>query len=86
MAKVKTVEHVTEQRQQRVPDHEPIRAEIEEPTRAEIEERAYSRYVDRGRIDGFDGEDWHLAETELRGEQAAAREPAREPRSGGRAT
>lgn len=38
-----------------------------EPTDAEIQERAYYRYMDRGRIDGFDREDWRLAETELRG-------------------
>ena len=51
-------------------------AAIHEPTHAEIQERAYYRYVDRGRIDGFDREDWRLAETELRGgEQPAVREP-----------
>ena len=43
---------------------------------AEIQERAYYRYVDRGRIDGFDREDWRLAETELRGgEQPSVGEP-----------
>jgi hypothetical protein len=36
----------------------------------EIQKRAYYRYIDRGRMDGFDREDWHLAETELRAEQA----------------
>jgi hypothetical protein len=69
MAKLKTVEPVVEQRTQ-------PRATICEPTQAEIQERAYYRYVDRGRIDGLDREDWYLAETELRGgEQPAVREP-----------
>ena len=67
MAKVKTAGHGMEEREQRVTDNE--------PTRAEIEERAYYRYVSRGCIDGFDGEDWQLAETELRGEQPVIREP-----------
>jgi hypothetical protein len=69
MAKLKTVEPVAEQ-------HTQPPAEIYEPTQAEIQERAYYRYVDRGRIHGFDREDWYLAETELRGgEQPAVREP-----------
>lgn len=68
MAKLKTVEPVAEQRTQ------PLAA-IHEPTHAEIQERAYYRYVDRGRIDGCDREDWRLAETELRGEQPAVGEP-----------
>jgi len=69
MAKLKTVEPVAEQRTQPP-------AAIHEPTHAEIQERAYYRYVDRGRIDGCDREDWRLAETELRGgEQPAVREP-----------
>jgi hypothetical protein len=69
MATLKTVEPVAEQRTQPP-------AAIHEPTHVEIQERAYYRYVDRGRIDGFDREDWRLAETELRGgEQPAVGEP-----------
>ena len=69
MAKLKTVEPVAEQSTQ-----PPVA--IQEPTHAEIQERAYYRYVDRGRIDGCDREDWRLAETELRGrEQPAVGEP-----------
>jgi hypothetical protein len=67
MAKLKTVEPVAEQ-------HTQPPAEIYEPTQAEIQERAYYRYVDRGRIHGFDREDWYLAETELRA-QPVLREP-----------
>jgi hypothetical protein len=67
MAKVKTVEQIGEKKKQ------PIAA-IHEPTHAEIQECAYYRYVDRGRIDGFDREDWYLAETELRA-QPVLREP-----------
>jgi hypothetical protein len=62
MAKLKTVELVAEQSIQPP-------AAIQEPTHAEIQERAYYRYVDRGRIDGLDREDWCLAETELRGDE-----------------
>ena len=40
--------------------------ETHEPTHAEIQGRAYYRYIDRGRVDGFDHEDWQLAEAELR--------------------
>ena len=70
MAKRKTNEPVVEERKQ-------LSAAIQEPTHAEIQERAYYRYLDRGRIDGFDREDWYLAETELGGgEQPAVREPA----------
>ena len=58
MAKRKTIRAV-------VNDSPP--AAIREPTHADIQERAYYRYVDRGRVDGFDREDWRLAETELRG-------------------
>ena len=32
----------------------------------DIAERAYAMYVERGRIDGFDREDWLRAERELR--------------------
>ncbi len=69
MAKVKTVKSVAEECKQALPaEHE--------PTRGEIEERAYYRYVDRGRVDGLDGEDWYSAEAELRGgEQLVVREP-----------
>jgi hypothetical protein len=42
--------------------------EAHEPTYAEVQTRAYYRYIDRGRIDGFDREDWRLAEAELRGD------------------
>ena len=49
---------------------------IREPTHAEIQQRAYFRYVERGRHDGFDQDDWCLAETELRGGgQLAIRQP-----------
>jgi Protein of unknown function (DUF2934) len=37
-----------------------------EPTIEEINARAYEAYVHRGRIDGFDLEDWLQAEKELR--------------------
>lgn len=67
MAKLKTVEPVAEESRQ------PSVA-IHGPTHAEIQERAYYRYLDRGRIDAFDREDWYLAETELGGEQPAVRE------------
>lgn len=69
MAKRKTNQSVARDRKQRS-------AGIHDPTHAEIQERAYYRYVDRGRIDGFDREDWCRAEIELRGgEQPAARKP-----------
>jgi hypothetical protein len=68
MAKRKTVEPVAKQRTQ-------LPAAIHEPTHAEIQDRASYRYVDRGRINGSDGEDWRLAETALRGgDQPAVRE------------
>ena len=37
-----------------------------EPTLEQIRERAYEVYVQRGRTDGFDIEDWLQAEKELR--------------------
>ena len=37
-----------------------------EPTLEEIRVRAYEVYIQRGRIDGFDLEDWLQAERELR--------------------
>jgi hypothetical protein len=60
MAKLKTAAPVVE--------HAEPPSVIHEPTHKEIEERAYYRYVERGRLDGFDREDWRLAETELRGD------------------
>jgi len=35
------------------------------PTNEEIEERAYQLYIERGRADGHDIEDWLRAEQEL---------------------
>jgi Protein of unknown function (DUF2934) len=32
----------------------------------DIAKRAYEMYVDRGRTDGFDREDWRRAESELK--------------------
>jgi hypothetical protein len=32
----------------------------------DIARRAYEMYLERGRIDGFDREDWHRAERELK--------------------
>lgn len=43
-----------------------------EPSRDQIEERAYYRYVERGRTDGWAMDDWLVAETEIR-DQANAR-------------
>ena len=37
-----------------------------EPTLEEIRAPAYEAYIQRGRIDGFDLEDWLRAERELR--------------------
>ena len=37
-----------------------------EPTLEQIRARAYDFYVQRGRMDGFDLEDWLRAEKELR--------------------
>ena len=37
-----------------------------EPTLEEIRARAYEAYVQRGRIDGFDLDNWLQAENELR--------------------
>ena len=37
-----------------------------EPAMEEIQVRAYEVYVQRGRIDGFDLEDWLQAEQELK--------------------
>ena len=34
-------------------------------THADIETRAYYRYVERGRLDGFDMDDWLAAQAEL---------------------
>jgi len=46
-------------------------AAIQEPTHAEIEECAYYRSVERGRLDGFDLDDWLAAEEELHRETEA---------------
>jgi hypothetical protein len=59
MAKRRTNERV-------VPDAAHESRVVHEPAHAEIRERAYYRYVDRGRVDGFHLEDWYLAEAELR--------------------
>jgi len=59
MAKPKRETLAAERADQRI-------VETHEPTHAEIQERAYYRYIDRGRVDGFDREDWYLAEGELR--------------------
>jgi Protein of unknown function (DUF2934) len=41
-------------------------AAAQEPTHAQIEERAYYRYLERGRVDGSDLDDWFAAEADLR--------------------
>ena len=41
-------------------------AATQEPTHAQIEERAYYRYLERGRVDGSDLDDWFAAEADLR--------------------
>jgi hypothetical protein len=38
----------------------------DEPAIEEIQARAYESYVQRGRLDGFDLEDWLQAEKELK--------------------
>ena len=46
-----------------------------EPDRVEIERRAYFRYLQRGRVDGFALDDWIAAEAEFQrgtGEKATA--------------
>jgi hypothetical protein len=48
--------------------------------RQEIARRAYVRYCERGRIDGFDVEDWLAAEQELRQEDVAAAAAQAKPR------
>jgi hypothetical protein len=52
--------------------------------REEIARRAYSRYCERGRIDGFDVEDWLAAEQELL--QGSASEAATRAQPGRSAT
>jgi hypothetical protein len=51
-----------------VPDGRPMDRAVPpyEPTLEEIRARAYEAYVQRGRIDGFDLENWLQAENELR--------------------
>ncbi len=61
MTKVTTVESLGEER------HPPQSQHTEAPE--DVQERAYYRYVDRGRIDGFDRDDWYAAETELRADK-----------------
>ena len=58
MAKLRTAT-----RSQESATHSPATAR--QPSRTEIEERAYYRYVERGRLDGFDVEDWLAAEADL---------------------
>jgi hypothetical protein len=48
-------------------------AELEEQLEARIQQRAYELYVQRGREDGHDWEDWLTAESEVaRSEKQAA--------------
>ena len=52
--------------------------------RQDIARRAYGRYCERGRMDGFDVEDWLAAEQELLQDSAsAATLPAKPGRSAG---
>jgi hypothetical protein len=44
-----------------------------EPTLEEIRARAYEAYIQRGRVDGFDLEDWLQAEKELKENRNKAR-------------
>ena len=39
---------------------------------AQIRQRAYELYVERGRMDGFENEDWIKAEQEIRGRLSRA--------------
>jgi hypothetical protein len=39
---------------------------------AQIRQRAYELYVERGRLDGFENEDWLRAEQEIRGRLSRA--------------
>jgi Protein of unknown function (DUF2934) len=48
-----------------------------QPTRGEIELRAYELYVERGRVDGSDVQDWLEAESELIAEAALANRGAK---------
>ena len=48
---------------------------------ADIAERAYDLYLNRGRADGFDREDWLRAERELKAPGPIARETASRRRS-----
>ena len=40
---------------------------VAEPDHVEIERRAYFRYLERGRVDGFALDDWIAAEAEVKG-------------------
>lgn len=46
-----------------------------QPTYEMIAARAYQRYLERGRQDGHDMEDWIAAETELRAATRGSTEP-----------
>ena len=41
-------------------------AATQEPTHEQIEEHAYYRFLERGRVDGSDLDDWFAAEAHLR--------------------
>ena len=43
-----------------------LQAVTQEPTHAQIQQRAYYRYLERGRVDGSDIDDWFAAEADLR--------------------
>ena len=43
-----------------------LQTTAQEPTHAQIQERAYYRYLERGRVDGSDLDDWFAAEADLR--------------------
>ena len=47
-----------------------------EPSEADIRLRAYWRYLERGRNDGMDFDDWLEAERELTARANTARQPA----------
>ena len=42
--------------------------EVDQPTHDQIAARAYELFEQRGRVDGFDKDDWLQAEQELLGE------------------
>jgi hypothetical protein len=61
--------HSRERHSFRVPDHLVIRAT--EPTCEEVSRLAYSYWESRGRADGWDVQDWLLAERVLRQQKSA---------------